>query len=193
MFWVILIVVIIAICAFKAWLNDDSSSSSTSAPPAPAWREPSTPDEHLVLLAIVANQLGKYGYGDDKLTEVNMQTHWSWGFNRPDRVSVTLRGIDATSVLSDSKAWQYLKSQSTDGTSVKWTFEFDPSKGGAPGHYRGEEWTLQFIRQFAPQAYSCGISHSSSDDSWICFGKNDLYLRDIDAEVVRAYTSYRKY
>ena len=192
MFWVILIVVIIAICIFKARSVGGSSSDSTPVEPVPVWREPSTPDEHLILLAIVANQLARFGYGDDTLTEVNMRMHYRWGANQPDRVNITLYGIDATSVLSGSKAWQYLKNQSKDGTSVEWTFEFDDSKG-APGHYRREEWTLQFIRQFAPNAYPCGISHSSSDDSWICFGKSDVYLRDIDAEVVRAYTNYRTY
>lgn len=212
MFWFIVVVVIAVIIAvrIRAAINEDKTTGSSSyssgagrySSPAPqtVWREPVTPDEHFVLLSIMADALCDYGMGinESGMSEVNMTVTYSFAPNEPDRVKLTLYGVNSTSIFENSRAWQYLRSHAKqDGFYVEWEFEFPSSQGGAPFYYRDERSVMEFVRQFAPTVYSCPRKgfDGSGDHSWLCFRKDSIRRKTetVDAEIVNAYSTYRKY
>lgn len=212
MFWFIVIVVIavVVVVKIRAAVNADNATSSpsygrtvgqyTSPAPQAAWREPVTADEHFVLMSIMADALCDYGMGvnESGMSEVNMTVTYSFAPNEPDRVTMTLYGVNSTSIFENSRAWQYLRNHSKqDGFYVEWKFEFPSGQGGAPFYYRDERSVMDFVRQFAPTVYPCPRKGfvGSGDDSWLCFKKDSIRRKSetLDAEIVNAYSTYRKY
>lgn len=209
MFWFIAIVVIVVIVGVKirTAMNAVNSAGSpsyskttgqyTSPVSQAAWREPITPDEHFVLLSIMADALSAFGMGvsPSGLSEVNMTVTYNFAPHEPDRVTMTLYGVSATTVFQQCQAWKYLKRCSADdGFSVSWKFDFPSGEGGAPFYYRDEEDVISFVRQFAPTVYSCP-RNKTNDDAWLCFRKEGSRRRaeNLDAEIVNAYNTYQKY
>jgi len=200
--WIIgiLVGIIILWSVIKIMSDEKGASTSTQSHPvatAPAWREPVTPDEHFVLLSIMADALSAFGMGvhPSGLSEVNMAVTYRFAPNEPDRVTMTLYGINSTSIFKNSRAWQYLRNHSQqDGFYVELKFEFPSGQGGAPFYYRDEEDVINFVRQFAPTVYSCP-RRKTNDDAWLCFRKEGVRRRaeNLDAEIVNAYSTYRKY